>query len=373
MSARRAIAGLSLTAAAAALVAVAVASPSQPRASAPSKRVAGPRPSLAVVSMDGVVEAVAPDGARRVLARLHPPAEASIRAVTSDGGWVFLDVDVRTQGDVSFAGALVGVRSAPDSEGAAPVELARDVVHASTPLPFGDRVLVSRGAAGPTIPGVARVDELSIDAISPTTGAIETIAKHRGYLLFLAGATDREILLYRVGVDGADIVAVDPTDPAHPTRTLAQGIAPYARDFSVDAIDGRLVFVNRREDGAWAVVALDLESRGDRLLTELVSGPRMALIPEALPFTDERGHAEILLTEDPEVGPALLRGRALGLGPGAAHVADADPKTGWFTGTFGPSGARARVFVANAWSGEVDAWPAPDRPAFVAGFLRGGE
>lgn len=359
MSVRRALAAVTVFAAAGALVAAASARPT----SAPTRpRVAiQPRLPLVVVTAEGEVSVVDPTGARHVMAELDPPHEASLRAATSPSGAVFLDVDRWVRGDVSFAGRLVIVR-----DGARPLDLVDDVVHASTPLPLSDgRVLVSRGAPGPASDHAARVDELRVDAVDPDTREVETIATYSGYLLFLAGTLDSEVFLYRVGVEGADVVAVS-LAPGHAVRQLAP-VPPFGRDFSVDPIDRRLVYVNR-SGSAWVTSAIDLE-RGER--QELASGDFMAMIPRALPVVDARGHAELLLTEDPARGP-VLRSSAFGgvdlrLGPGSAHVADADAETGWIAGTVGPSGARAHVFVANVRSGDVEAWPVPDRPTFVAG------
>lgn len=365
MSARRAIAALTVVAGAITLVAVATADPGKSRARTPAAS-APARPALVVVSSDGAVDLVEPGGETRALARLDVAAGASIRGVTAPGGRVFLDVDVRTKGDLSFAGALVAVR-----EGAPPTELVRDVVHASTPMVLPDgRVLVSRGVAGAPSGGASRVDALRVDAVDPASGSVETIATYEGYLLFLAGIAEKDVLLYRVGVDGADLAAVSLADPAHPTRVL-RTVPPYARDFSVDPIDNRLVYVTRADatlPGAWTVSALDLD---DGSSGELLRSPTMAMIPKALPFADAKGHAELLVTLDPRVGPTLRSGLDLPLGPGSAHVADAHAETGWLTGTVGPEGVRAHVFVANVKTGEVEAWPVPERTTFVAGFLRG--
>jgi hypothetical protein len=365
MSVRRLVAALSVLGAAIALVAAATAGPTSPTLR--PRAAPGTRLPLAIVTADGEVSIVEATGARRTIAELEAPHEASLRAATGPNGFVFLDVDRWVRGDLSFAGALVAVR-----EGAKPVELATDVVHGSTPLPLPDgRVLVSRGVAGPASDGASRVDDLRVDAIDPSNGAVLTIATHTGYLLFLAGASGSEVLLYRVGIGGADIVAAR-LDGDHAERTIAENVPPFARDFSVDPIDERLVYVNRR--GAdWVTTALDLRTGED---ISLVAGSFMPMIPRALPFPDAHGHAEILLTEDPERGPSLRSssygGPELRLGPGSAHVADAEPESGWIAGTVGPAGERAHVFVANVRSGDVDAWPIPDRPTFVAGFMRGG-
>lgn len=369
MSARRVLSALTVVAGAIALVAAATADTSD---TPPGTRpVAPPRPAFAIVDAEGTISVVEPTGATRTFAKLEPPAGASIRARTAPGGWVFLDVDTRASGDLSFAGALVGVR-----EGAAPVELARDVVYASTPLPLRDgRVLASRGVAGEAREHEARVDTLRVDAIDPVTGVAETVARYDGYLLFLAGVEGDEVYLYRVGVGGAEIVAVDVAGKDHAVRVISADEPPYARDFSVDPIDKRLVYVNRSggaaTSGGWATVAIGLDGK---TRDELASGSFMAMIPRALPIRDDAGHAEILFTRDPAVGPELRRGgiRRLALGPGSAHVADVDEATGWIVGTVGPQGERAHVFVANVASGDVDALPAPERPTFVAGFMRGG-
>lgn len=347
-------------------VVLVVAAPADP-APGPSRTfpASKTRPPLVVVTFDGDVSVVESTGSMRLFGHVEAPRTASFRAVTAPRGEVFLDVDTSVDGDLSFAGALVGLR-----EGERARTLTLGVVHASTPLLLADgRVAVSRGVAGEARAGEARIDDLTIDAVDPISGAIEPLATYRGYLLFLAGAKGDEIYAYRVGVDGADIVAIDVARDGHPVRVLSANEPPYARDFSVDAIDNQLVYVTRRA-GDWAAVTLGLDFTEPGKRGAIAFGG-MAMIPRALPFADPSGRPEVLLTRDPERGPELRSGRPLALGPGSAHVADVDLESGWITGTVGPNGARPHVFVANPTTGEVETLPTPERPTFVAGFLRG--
>src|SRR5262249_54780888 len=134
--------------------------------------------------------------------------------------------------------------------------LARGVYHGSRPLASRDgRIYVERGTPGawPTPDearqGRLRTDAITLDAIDPETGAQQTLYASRGYPLHLARELDADSFLYRVAFEGADLLA---SDRASGAARLVAEVAPYARDFSVDAARGALVMGNR--DGAsWTV------------------------------------------------------------------------------------------------------------------------
>lgn len=198
---------------------------------------------------------------------------AAVRGAVVPGTDVVLAVaDTAETRDLSFASSLV--RLAPHQ----PAEpLCDRVVHASRPLVLPDgRAFVSRGVAGPDAPAggraATRVDALTIDEVDPASGASHVVHAFTGWLTFLAGSADApargavELVVYRIGPEGADLVAVDAASGA--TRTLAAGMTPQARDFSVDRARRAVVFLNRHERDArrWVVdrVALD-DGRRERL------------------------------------------------------------------------------------------------------------
>jgi len=160
--------------------------------------------------------------------------------------------------------------------------LARGVYHASRPLASIDgRVYVQRGASGawPTAEeakrGKLRTDALSIDAVDASgTHAIYTWS---GYTLHIAGEIERELVVYRVGFEGADVVAIDRASGA--VRTIAS-VMPFARDFSIDR--GALWMSNRDEHDAnvWIVARLDLATGA---IARVASERGESLAPFALP------------------------------------------------------------------------------------------
>jgi hypothetical protein len=166
-------------------------------------------------------------------------------------------VDTEPAREPSFAAWLYRIEP-----GLAPVALVLGCYHASRPLVSATgRVFVQRGVAGP-LPdeasvkaGALRSDALSVDEIDPATGAARTIHSYDGYITHLAGLYGAELLIYRVAFQHADLVAVD-VDSGN-VRTLAAEIPPFARDFSLDASTGSLVFTNHDTTG-WLVERLDL-------------------------------------------------------------------------------------------------------------------
>jgi hypothetical protein len=195
----------------------------------------GTETALYLVEPGGVLPAPA--------ARFDHLPGASVQAAVVPGARVVVAVADRTPSrDLSFASALV--KLAP---GAEPVWLCDRVVVASRPLVHGGKALVARGRPGAAREGEQRIDELTVDEIDLDTGRARTLHAMRGHLLHLAGARGRDVFVYRVRPDGADVVAVGPSG----TRVVIPSLPPYARDFSVDE-NGALVFQNL-EDGRWRV------------------------------------------------------------------------------------------------------------------------
>ncbi len=202
-------------------------------------------------------------------------------AVLPGTGTVVVVADMESRHEPSWGAWLMRLEA-----NAAPHKLVDRVYHATRPLVLADgRVFVERGRAGaePTPEeakqGKLRVDELTIDEVDPQTGATRTVYAWSGYIAFLAGALDDELLVYRVTYHHADLVAVDAKSGAE--RVIAAEIPAFARDFSVDRQARALVYTNRdAASGQWAARRLDLASGA---LTTLATSPRMALSPHAWP------------------------------------------------------------------------------------------
>jgi len=206
----------------------------------------------------------------------HLP-DATVRGATLPGtSTVLATADARAGQDASFNASLF--RLDPRAGAAT---LCDRVVHASRPLVTArGRVFVARGAAGASRGAdELRIDALTLDEIDPTTGAARVVHRYAGYLTYLAGAVEDELLVYRVGPGGADLVRVDPD--AGTTRFVLPKLLPFARDFSVAAPRGSLVFQERDEHDShvWVVDRVDLATAAR---TRLASGASPTLSPYAL-------------------------------------------------------------------------------------------
>jgi len=220
---------------------------------------------------------------------------AVVRGTTVPGTDTVLAVaDTSPARDASFAASIF--RIAPHEP---PALLCDRVVHASRPLVTASgKVFVSRGTAGPELAGGSlRIDALTIDEVDRDTGATSTMHAFSGYLTFLAGSFRDEVLLYRVGPGGADIVAFDATSGT--LRVVLASVPPYARDFSVDEARGMLWFEDRHETDSrrWVVDRVDLVSGARTRIHESAS---MSLAPHAWPG------GGVALNPDGRSGLALL-------------------------------------------------------------------
>lgn len=147
--------------------------------------------------------------------------------------------------DPSWAATLV--RLEPGKE---PVTLVERVAHSTRPLVTRDgRVFVQRGREGE-----GRVDAITIDEVNPRTGAPRSIHAFSGYTAFLVAGYEGEVIAYRVGPSGADLVAIH--RDALGVRVLAK-LAPMARDF---VSDGRVVFFTTADAEGWLIARVDLRS-----------------------------------------------------------------------------------------------------------------
>lgn len=210
-------------------------------------RLAVPVARLTHVAHESVLGAVLP-GTRRVVAT----------AVTEQ------------RKDLSFASSLFLL------EAHKPTRVLCDRVVLSTrPLVTIDgRVFVQRGRVGE-----GRVDALTVDEVDLRTGRTREVLAFNGFITFLAGSLGRELLVYRVGPLGADLVAVHAD--ALSVRVLIASMQPLARDFAV-AADGRSLLYTQGDasTGQWFLERLDLQSLQRARLAE---GPTMALLPTPLP------------------------------------------------------------------------------------------
>ena len=257
----------------------------------------------------------------RALATVRHLRDGSVRAaLLPHGSTVLVSAPVTPGRDPSFDGGLFALR--PDA-GAQP--LCAGLVHASSPAVTDDgRVLVSRGEAGPVSPesSTMRVDALSVDEVDLGTGALRPVHAYSGYLAYLAGTFHDEVLLYRVGPGVADVVGVQLDSGT--VRSVVPTLVPFARDFSVDAERGVLVYRNRHETDAhrWVVDEVDLASGRAR---RLFAGASFALAPHAWPgggvaLNPEGRGLTLLESRDPVAAPR---------GAGIDHVRAVDEGGRW--------------------------------------------
>lgn len=208
-------------------------------------------------------------------------------------------------------------------------ELTRGLYHASRPLASEDgQIYVQTGQAGaePTRfdPSRLREDAVAIQAVDPDTGAKRTVYTWTGYTVHLAGEYGGELVVYRVGQGGADLVAVD---RGTGKSRLVASILPFARDFSVDQKRGALLFSNRDETDShvWTVESVDLATgaRSRHASTRDVS---------PVPFAMEGGR---LLVATPGHGlslqpsPSARASFMTPLGAGTDVVEAASPDGAW--------------------------------------------
>jgi len=209
-------------------------------------------------------------------ATLHHRAGAAVRGAVTSTGDVAVVADTAGGDDLSFAATLFIMR-----RGATPQTLVDRVVHSSRPLPLADgRVVVARGKVGASAgAGLARVDDLTLDAVDPKSGHATTLLSLRGFLLYTAGVVDGAILLYRITETGADLVTVDPATRAE--TSWLSGMPPFARDFSIDALNHRVVYVDRHptDSRTWQLLSIDTKTHAQTVLAQSSS---LAMMPTAL-------------------------------------------------------------------------------------------
>jgi hypothetical protein len=280
--------------------------------------------------------------------------EGDVRAALLSDGRVAATARHLPLRDPSFDGALFVL----DGEATLVCD---GLLHASAPLALPDgSVLVARGEAGPARDPDLRIDSLGIDRLAPD-GQLDRLHGYEGHLLHLAGWSGREVIVYRVGPEGADLVALDPHDGS--LRILVDDLPPFARDFSVDA--DRLVYRGRDDHDSrlWVVESLDLATSQR---TRLHESERFALAPHR--WRDggvaiNEGDGLVLLgSSDPVARP---------MGPGVDLVRDFSADGRWVVALHTVVGAQPTPFVIDTESGDALEIAAPEGTRItVAGFVQ---
>ena len=246
------------------------------RLSRPGAELAAPAARFSHVKRSTVLGAVLP-GTRTVLA-------------------IAQTVDSR---DTTWAASLVRLEP-----GQGPVTLVDRVAISTRPFvtPQG-RVFVQRG----------RGEAITVDEVNPRTGATRTVHAFTGYTAFIAGAFEGELVLYRVGPAGADLVAVHVD--ALGVRPLT-ALAPMARDF---AAGGGALYFTTADEGGWRVARVDLKSGA---LTTIARVSEVTALPTLL-------DGRLALSPGPGEGLRFLDGTLalLPKGPGFERVREV--RRGW--------------------------------------------
>jgi hypothetical protein len=325
------------------------------------------RPSAGYTSL--VIERAGESAAPAPVARFDHAEGAAVKGAILPGASVVLAVaDTATTRDLSFASSLFRVEPHRPAE-----RLCDGVVHASRPLvTSAGRVFVSRGSAGPeptaALKAAGREDALTIDEIDPATGAARTVHSFAGYLAFLAGEHGRELLVYRVGAAGADLIGVN--EDSGDARVIAPSMLPFARDFSVDPGRGAVVFEERdeRDSRTWVVDRMDLAT-GAR--TRLATSQNLALAPSVWPgggvaySPDSRGGLTLLGRE--------MKAIHAPTGDGIDQVQATSPGGAWVAALHTRPGELPVAFAIEASTGRTLALPtAPGVRAAIAGFVAEG-
>lgn len=235
---------------------------------APAPPAASPAPRVAVL-------ATAPGGNRTDLifqpldradpapavARFaHLSGTAVLGAVVPGSTNVLVIAGTEARRDPAFGASMLVL-----AEGQEAKLITSGVYRGTRPLVLDDgRAFVQRGVEGaePTEEqveaGRMRIDHLTIEQIDLQGGASKVVSEFDGYIAFIAGALQHEIFVYRVGPEGADIIGIDADSGRE--RTIQRPLAPYARDFSVDAQRQALLFTNADENnpGTWIAQRLSV-------------------------------------------------------------------------------------------------------------------
>jgi hypothetical protein len=278
----------------------------------------------------------------------HVPGAVVKGAVLPGGSSAVVVADTLPAREVSWAASLLLVEP-----GLPPRQLVDRVYHASRPLVSSDgRVFVQRGTAGSDVSKYGqklamRVDDLSVDEVDLSSASTRTILSWQGYETHLAGQLDHEIIVYRVGPLGADLVAVH-MDTAQ-VRVVISSWPPMARDFSVDE-PGRGIVAQQLDDGPprqWVVQHVSLDTGARRTLA---ASTHRDLVPYVFP------DGAVLVNPADRRGPRMLPS-SLGVkgldGPGVMWLRTTSPDRAWVTGTWAVPGTLPVGIVVRASDGKV--------------------
>jgi hypothetical protein len=281
-----------------------------PRVAHAAPQVAPPVPTVAVLAgrPEGTETAamLVPPGGKgvRTLGTIRHAHDATVRgALLPDRPVMVVVADQEGFRDRSWRSALFRLE-----EGKGPALLADRVAQRARPVLTPDgHVLIERGDSGDEPVGEAsrrrlRIDAVALDEIDPDTGDARTLYSGHGYTAYPAGAHGDEALVYRVGPDGADLIAVRRADRT--VRVIVPRWPAAARDFSVDRITGTLVVQQARDGsgrGAPHIERVDLAT-GAR--TVLFEGGGADLVPLAMPG------GRVLFSPDRAGPPSVLGGGA---------------------------------------------------------------
>lgn len=330
----------------------------KPEAKGPRTALVATRPGAELSSLY-VVRAGDSENLAPVATFNHLP-DATVRAAVVPGAEIVLaTADTTLTRDPSFNASLF--RLTPH---APPETLVDRVVHASRPLVTrAARIFVARGIAGNEVEGQMRIDALAIDEVNASTGQTQSIHAANALFLHIVGEAGREIVLYRVFPDHADIVGVDPDSMA--VRVIEKSIPPFARDFSIDAEGRTIVLQNRHETDArtWVVDRIDVATGKTQ---RLFASPSMTLAPSILP----RGS---VLFNPPGRGLSALEAPhhvAGPLGPGVDVVAASTPDEVFVAALHTQPSAFATPFLVETTTGAAIVLPAPNESRIaLAGFF----
>ncbi|MFL5320503.1 MAG: hypothetical protein ACJ790_12655 [Myxococcaceae bacterium] len=233
-----------------------------------------------------------------------------------------------------------------------------DRVYASTRpflTPTGE-LLVTRGIAGiepEPVKGISqplRMDEITVDAVSPVTGEARTVWRTRGYLSFIAGVAGNEVIVYDLGPGATPLRAIDLTTGN--ARTVIPDLR-LARDFRVAAGGKWMTFTQHVPETLddWRVMKMEL-STGSR--TEVVREPTIAL------FASPLGSA-ISFNRFGARGLSLDDGREIPcpFGEGADEVLAWSADGSWAAGLHTVPSSFSSPFLLDLRSNELRAVPLP--------------
>lgn len=200
------------------------------------------------------------DPAPTVARFAHLSGTAVLGAVVPGSASVLVIAGTEPRRDPAFGASMLVLAEGQEAK------LITDGVYRGTrPLVLDDgRAFVQRGVEGvepseeEVEAGKLRIDHLTIEQIDLEGGASKVVSEFEGYIAFIAGALRHEIFVYRVGPEGADLIGIDADSGQE--RTIQRPLAPFARDFSVDAQGQALLFTNADEGspGTWIAQRLSV-------------------------------------------------------------------------------------------------------------------